>query len=309
MVMHITEKPEIKLKGAIIISFAVSVALLFVKFAAYALTGSAAILSDATESIVNVIAAAFAFYSLKVSMKPPDDQHPYGHGKAEFFSAAFEGGAIIVAALWIIYKSVYELATGPTFHELGVGIWLIIFSITANAVLGTFLIRKGRQNANLILEADGKHVLTDVATSAGIVAGLVLMYFTNWFWLDAIIAIVMAAVIVRTGWNLLKTAGTGMMDAKCPEDDAKIKLVLDSQQFREVCGYHKLRHRHSGGMHFVDFHLIFPRETSVAQAHAVATAIEAAIASSLGDAGVMAHIEPCKRIDCPNCKNREPKQD
>lgn len=305
MVMHITEKSHVGLKGAMIISISVSLVLLLVKFAAYLLTGSAAILSDATESIVNVIASIFAFLSLRIAMKPPDEKHPYGHGKAEFFSAAFEGGAIIVAAIWITYKAVHELVTGPTFHKLDVGIWLVIFSVVVNAALGFFLIRRGRQSHNLILEADGKHIMTDVVTSTGVVVGLVIMYFTRWFWLDAVIAIIMAGVIIRTGWILLREAGTGMMDAKCPEDDIVINNILEQQQFEEVCGYHKIRHRHSGGIHFVDFHLIFPRETTVARAHAIATAIESCIATALGDAGVMAHIEPCKRKDCPKCRERE----
>lgn len=307
MVMHITEKPEARLKNAVIISFIVSVILLGVKFGAYVLTGSAAILSDATESIVNVIAAAFAYYSLKVAMKPPDEDHPYGHGKAEFFSAAFEGGAIIVAALWIIYKAVHELVIGPEFHKLDVGIWLINFSIVVNFLLGIYLVKKGQKEKALILEADGKHLLTDVLTSVGVVVGLVIMYFTGWLWLDGVIAILMAALIIRTGVGLLRVAAGGMMDVRCKDDDAAIRSILDEQEFREVCGYHKLRHRHSGGMHFVDFHLIFPRETTVSQAHAVATAIEAKVAEALGDAGVMAHIEPCKRKDCPHCKDRIPK--
>lgn len=304
MVMHITQRPEAKLKGAVIASIIVSLTLLIIKFIAYALTGSAAILSDATESIVNVIAAGFAFYSLKVSIKPPDECHPYGHGKAEFLSAAFEGGAIIVAAIWIIYKAVHELVTGPDFHQLSGGIWLLAVATIINLILGLCLLRAGKKGNSLILIADGKHVLTDVSTSIGVLIGLVIMAWTNFFAIDAIIAIAVAGGILRTGYILMRTAFGGMMDAADEKDEAVIKSILANAKFHDVCGYHKLRHRLSGVFHFVDFHLIFPKNLSVEQAHAMATAIEAQVANALGNASVMAHIEPCKKPDCPNCRGK-----
>lgn len=302
MVIHITEKPEKLLKGAAVTSFIVAIVLLCIKFAAYVMTGSAAILSDAAESIINVLAAGFAFFSMMISFKPPDDEHPYGHGKVEFISAAFEGGAIIVAAVWIIYKAVDELIRGPTFHKLDVGIWLVVVSIVINAVLGGALLALGKRNKSLILEADGRHVLTDVATSTGVLAGLIIMYYTGWFYLDAVIAIAAALLIIRTGSKLLKRAEGGMMDASNPDEDAKIKEILDGYQSEYICGYHKLRHRHSGKICYVDFHLMFPRDLPIAKAHEIATSLEGRIAGALGDAGVMAHIEPCHDSTCLRCR-------
>ncbi len=309
MVMHLTEKPVTLLKRAAYASVFVSFILMAVKFTAYWLTDSAAIFSDAVESIVNIVTALFAFYSLTIAIKPPDECHPYGHGKIEFFSAALEGGAIVVAAAWIIHKAVDELIAGPAIKQLDTGVALVAVAAVVNALLGLYLIKIGKKEGSLVLEADGHHVMTDVVTSAGVVVGLVVVLITKWYMLDPIIAILAALNIVYAGWKLLKRAAVGMMDAASPEDNKKINELLSSPTFRQVCGYHKLRHRLSGNVHFVDFHLILPRELPIDQAHAIATAVEAQVASALGDASVMAHIEPCKRKDCPHCKERPAKID
>ncbi|PJA19009.1 MAG: cation transporter, partial [Deltaproteobacteria bacterium CG_4_10_14_0_2_um_filter_43_8] len=302
MVMHLTDKPVPLLERVVYASVAVGISLMVIKFVAYGLTGSAAILSDAAESIVNVVTALFSLYSLKVSFKPPDECHPYGHGKIEFFSAALEGGAIVVAAIWVIHKSVDELVVGSTIKQLDVGVILVAVAAVVNAALGYYLVKIGKREGSLIIEADGRHVMTDVITSAGVITGLIVVLFTKWYFLDPIIAILAALNIVYTGWMLLKQAASGMMDRASEEDDKLINDILSAPSFRDVCGYHKLRHRKSGNIHFVDFHLIMPRVDTVEQAHVIATAVEAQIASALGDASVMAHIEPCKRRDCPNCR-------
>lgn len=304
MVVHVLEKPVSLLKRAAYASVFVGFLLLATKFTAYSLTGSAAILSDAVESIVNVVTALFAFYSLKVSIKPPDECHPYGHGKIEFFSAALEGGAIVVAAVWIIHKSVDELIAGPMIRQLDVGIILIAIAAAVNAVLGFYLIKIGKKEGSLILEADGHHVVTDVVTSAGVVVGLIIVLITKWYILDPVIAILVALNIVYTGWKLLKRAIVGMMDAASAEDEKMIKEILLSPNFKDVCAYHKLRHRKSGDFHFVDFHLIMPKHLTIDQAHVIATSVEAQIATRLGNASVMAHMEPCKRKECPRCNKR-----
>lgn len=305
MVMHVNGSGNLSLlKKAAISSFIVGACLLVVKFIAYSLTGSAAILSDAIESIVNIVTAAFALYSIHVSSKPADECHPYGHGKIEFFSAAIEGGAIIVAAIWISFKAISELVAGPVLHQLDLGVMLVAAAAFANAILGLYLVRIGKKEKSLTLEADGRHVLTDVATSAGVVVGLIVVVYTQWLILDSLIAILVAVNIVHTGWGLLKIATGGMMDAANDKDEVIIKEILAKPPFRDVCGHHKLRHRLSGTLHFVDFHLIFPKHITVEQAHAVATATEAQVAAALGNASVMAHIEPCKRSDCPHC-NRD----
>lgn len=304
MALHLTDRSVSLLKRAALASVIVGFSLLAVKFFAYWITDSAAILSDAAESIVNVVTAVFALYSLKVAVKPPDECHPYGHGKIEFFSAALEGGAIVVAAVWIIHKSIDELVAGPEIKQLDVGILLVTGAAVVNFVLGLYLIKIGKKERSLILEVDGRHVITDVVTSGGVVVGLIVVYFTKWMILDPVIAILAALNIVYTGWKLLRQAAIGMMDAASTEDNQRINEILSKPSFQQVCGYHKLRHRHSGNFHFVDFHLILPKQLQIEQAHAIATAVEAQVASELGDASVMAHIEPCKRKDCPQCGER-----
>jgi len=304
MVIHVTAKPESTMRRAIVLSFIVAIVMVVLKFLAYILTGSAAILSDAAESIVNIFAAGFALFSLIVSFRPPDSRHPYGHGKVEFISAAFEGGAIVIAALWIIYNAVQELITGPTFHKLDIGIWLVLASVVVNTALGAYLVIIGKKAGSMIIEADGRHVLTDAITSIGVVVGLIVLYFTDLYFLDSVIAIIVALSIIRTGVRLLKKAGGGMMDATTPEEEAKIRKIIDAHYSQDVCGYHKIRLRHSGKMCFVDFHLILPKEMPIGKGHEVATRIESTIATALEDAGVMAHIEPCTKHDCPKCSKR-----
>ncbi|MBI2341732.1 MAG: cation transporter [Deltaproteobacteria bacterium] len=305
MVLHFTDRPLSSLKKAALYSLTVGVCLLIIKFIAYALTGSAAILSDAAESIVNVLTASFALYSIKVASKPADECHPYGHGKIEFFSAALEGGSIIVAAVWILYRSLQELIMGPVLHQLDIGLMLVAFAAAINAILGWHLIKTGKKEKSLTLEADGKHILTDVVTSVAVVAGLLIVYFTRWLIVDSIIAILVALNIIYAGLKLLRVSASGMMDASSPQDEVLIRQILVEPTFHDICGYHKLRHRLSGNTHFVDFHLIFPKKFVIEAAHAIATAVEAKIAASLGDASVMAHIEPCRKVDCPNCSNRK----
>lgn len=301
MVIRVQTPPVRMLKFAAFLSLFIGTVLLAVKFTAYGLTGSMAILSDAAESIVNVLAAAIAFYSLKVAFKPADTEHPYGHGKVEFFSAAFEGGAIIAAAIWIIYKAVHDIFAGSHIHELDTGVILLVAATILNAALGYFLVVTGRKNKSLILEADGKHILTDVATSVGVIIGLILVRITGWGYLDSIIAIFVAANIIRTGWRLLFASAEGMMDKSSSEDESIIREVLDRHMEADICAYHKLRGRHSGGMHYIDFHLMLPRRMPIELAHSIATSIESEVASALGNAGVMAHIEPCKKPDCRRC--------
>lgn len=301
MVIHVQEKPVRTLKFAAHLSLTVGSILLIIKFLAYFFTGSTAILSDAAESIVNVVAAAVALYSLRIVIKPADEHHPYGHGKIEFFSAAFEGGAIIAAAIWIIYKALSDLFLPSHLHQLNLGIWLLGISTVINLALGWFLVHTGKSKGSLILEADGKHILTDVATSVGVLIGLILVMFTGWGFLDSVMAILVAINIIFTGWKLFHRAAKGMMDESTDEDKAKIVAILDKYSEDKYCTYHKLRHRLSGGTHYVDFHLIFPATLTIDKAHTVATAIELEIVSILGDAGAMAHIEPCKNKGCPNC--------
>lgn len=271
------------------------------KFAGFVLTGSTAIMSDALESVVNIAAAALLIYGIRVSDKPPDDDHPFGHGKVDFLVSSFEGGAIIVAALLIIYAAMGNWITGGGPHDLGGGLVIVTVASALNAGLGIYLLRVGRRTRSTPLVADGKHVLSDVWTSMGVIVGLFLVYLTGKMWIDSLVAILVALLILRTGGKLFHQAILGIMDTAEPAVVKQIEDILNHPQDSRVCSYHKLRHRLSGGCHYVDFHIQVPRTIDVETAHLIATGIEIQIAQILGHAGVMAHIEPCINPECRKC--------
>jgi cation diffusion facilitator family transporter len=188
-----------------------------VKFVAYFLTDSTAILSDALESIINVVASGFALYSIYLSNQPPDTSHPYGHGKIEYFSVGFEGALIILAAVAILYKAIPAFFYPRMLAQLGLGIFLLLGTSAVNLVLGLFLIRTGRQTRSMPLEADGKHLLTDVYTSVGVVGGLVLVKLTGWQGWDPLAACAVAINIIFTGWRLVKESFGRLMDEADPD--------------------------------------------------------------------------------------------
>lgn len=271
------------------------------KFAGFILTGSTAVMSDALESVVNIAAAALLIYGIRVSDKPPDSDHPFGHGKVDFLVSSFEGGAIIVAAALIIFKAVDSWITGSGPHNLGSGLVIVAVASVLNAGLGVYLLRVGRRTGSFPLVADGKHVLSDVWTSTGVLVGLYLVYLTDMLWIDSLVAILVALLILRTGWKLFHQAILGIMDTAEPAVVKQIEDILNHPQDPRICSYHKLRHRLSGGCHFVDFHIQVPRTMDVETAHLIATGVEIQIAQILEHAGVLAHIEPCTTPDCKKC--------
>jgi cation diffusion facilitator family transporter len=289
-------------------SVLVSALLLAVKFFAYYLTGSAAIFSDALESIVNVVASVFAAYSLFLAHQPADVQHPYGHGKVEFLSAGFEGGMILLASLVIIGQALIELFRpgGPRIEHVQTGLALTAASGAINAGLGLFLLRSGRRNQSITLEADGRHLLTDAITSAAVLAGLAVVKLTKWNYADPLAAIVVAFYIVRTAVGLLRQSAAGLMDEQDAQDQKLLRGILDAHMATpgkepRICSYHKLRHRHSGRYHWVDFHISVPADWDVRHGHEVASAIEYEIEQALGEGNATAHVEPCKDENCASC--------
>lgn len=285
-------------------SLGVACGVFAIKFAGFVATGSAAILSDALESLVNIAAAALLIYGIRVSDKPPDDEHPFGHGKVDYLVSSFEGGAIIVAAILIISKAVGSWIGGGGPHNLVAGLVFVAAGSVLNAGLGIYLLRVGRRTVSLPLVADAKHVLSDVWTSVGVFAGLFLAQVTGEMWIDSVVAILVALLILRTGWKLFHQAILGIMDTAAPEVVTQIEAILNHPQDSRICSYHKLRHRLSGGCHFVDFHIQVPRTMDVETAHQIATGVEIQIAQVLGHAGVLAHIEPCINPDCKKCTGR-----
>ena len=287
---------------AVSLSLTVAAVLLGVKFYAYWLTQSAAILSDALESIINVVASGFAMVSVIMAHRPPDKSHPYGHGKIEFFSAGFEGALIIGAAVAIFTTGVSRLIDPQPLPNLGIGLLLLVGSAVVNLVLGLGLLRVGRRTDSLTLVADGKHVITDVYTSVGVLIGLVLLRLTNGYWLDGAIACLVGINILVTGWSLVRQSFHGLMDAANPDVLHQLSRLLIGSRRDSWVDIHQLRAWKSGNHIHVDLHLVLPKELSLEEAHAEAKVLEILIARHFqGRASALIHTDPCIDTDCPVC--------
>lgn len=280
-------------KLAMHLSLITAIFILMIKAGAYVLTGSSAILGDMAESIIHIAAVGFAAYSLRLSLKPPDKKYPYGYSKISFFSAGFEGSLIIFAAFFIIYDAINKWLQGLTLEHLGYGIVLTALALFINGSFGIYLIWVGKQKKSLILEANGKHTLTDAWTSLGVVIGLLLTLWTGWLPFDPICAIFVALNIIYSGTGLIRQSFTGLMDTASPDIQQKLDDVLKEEIADLPMAYHQLRHRHLGHGYWVDLHLLFKDETPVFEAHRKATQIENAIRSALGkETLVTTHLEP-----------------
>lgn len=283
---------------AIRLSLAVGVLMLAGKWYAYAVTGSAAILSDAAESVVHIVAVAFAAFSLWLSHRPPDESHPYGHDKIGYFSAMVEGALIVLAAAFIIVESITRLIVGVRLTNLDTGLSFVLGASVINLLLGAYLVWLGKRSRSLILVANGKHVLTDSWTSFGVVAGLLLTMATGWLPFDPLIAIAVALNIVWSGGGLIRQAVAGLMDEGSAALERSIRTVLDEETARRGLQYHELRYRETGNVIWVEYHLLFPEETHLREAHGEATAIEAVLSRSLSrPARIISHLEPVSGHD------------
>jgi cation diffusion facilitator family transporter len=287
-----TDSDRKELTFAMRLSLAVGVLMFIMKVGAYLLTGSAAILSDAAESVVHVAAVAFATFSLRLSYRPADEDHLYGHTKIAFFSAGFEGAMIILAAIYIIYESIHKWLGGLSLENLGFGTGLTAAAAAINGGLGAYLILLGRRKNSLILTANGRHVLTDCWTSLAVLVGLGLVLVTKWLPFDPICGIIMACNILYSGGALMKSAWSGLMDTADPAVQKQLIGLLDRETAKHGISYHQLRHRNVGDSHWVEVHLVFPEGASLADAHRTATAIEAVVESSLEPGATLTtHLE------------------
>ena len=281
-----------RLRWAMNLSLWVGVALFAIKVGAYLITGSAAILSDAAESVVHLVAVGFAAYSLRVSHRPADSGHLYGHAKVGFFSSGFEGAMILFAATYIIYQAISMWIGGLVLRNLGAGMVMIVLAVVVNGTLGLYLLRIGKKHQSIVLEANGRHVLTDCWTSFGVVVGLNLAGITGWLAWDPICAIVVAANIVVSGITLMRRSVRGLMDRADPKVQAQLVGILEKETRMRGIGYHSLRHRNLGRAHWVDVHFLFPEETPIRDAHHMATEVERKIREALvPEAHVQSHLE------------------
>jgi cation diffusion facilitator family transporter len=301
---------ELKLKKkAALISLVIGFLMFFGKVGAYLLTGSAAVLSDALESIVHIIATSFAFYSLILSSKPPDKEHPYGHGKVDFFSAGFEGALIIVAAFSIIAYAVRDIIYEKEISSLDTGALIITAASIVNLFLGMYLIRTGRKTKSIILIADGKHVLTDSITSFGAIAALVLVLLTGIKLFDPVIAIILALNILWTGKHLVRESIGGLMNEtdKNIIDEIANKLEIQRKNHPDWIDVHRLRYWKSGDKYMFDFHLIVPYYQSVKQSHETMHTMEDTLREIMNTHPVesLIHLDPCNPKCCQLCNMPE----
>jgi len=297
----VAEDARIRLRAGLI-SLTVALLMLAAKYQAYRMTGSTAVLSDALESIVNVVAAVFALGGLLFAGRPADRNHPYGHGKIEFFSAAFEGGLIAFASVVIVYEVVLILLAGAAVRQISAGVVIVLVTGLVNLVLGWYLVRTGRRYDSLTLVADGKHVIADFWTSAGVVVGLLLVQLTGLAWLDPLVALLVALSLMWTGFRLVRHAAGGLLDEEDPALLSRVLGALQRYVGHGVIRVHHLRAIRSGRFHHVEAHLVVPEFWSVDKAHGVSEDVAARVIHDLGVEGEMVfHTDPCHRIYCATC--------
>ncbi|PST83326.1 cation diffusion facilitator family transporter [Pedobacter yulinensis] len=295
-----------KRKKAIVISLCISVLLMLAKFTAFFISGSNAILTDAAESIVNVIASSFAFYSVYLSTRPRDENHPYGHGKVEFFSAFVEGTLILIAGIIIIGKSIYSILSPEPLQQLFEGTLIIAIAGLINLVTGLFLIRTGRQENSMALVADGRHLLTDTYTSAALVVGLVLMLLTDLYWLDSLLSVAAGLYIVFTGYKLTRESVGGLMD----ESDLKlVSAVVDILQDHRADAWidvHNLRTQQYGPELHIDCHVTLPYYYDLTRVHKEISDIDDLInEKKLRETELFIHADPCLPQCCHYCRMKD----
>jgi cation diffusion facilitator family transporter len=263
------------------LSIAVALATIVLKFGAWWFTNSVGLLSDALESLVNLAGAVFALMMVTIAAQPPDDDHPYGHHKAEYFSSGFEGVLILVAALAIIWAAAWRFVEPQPLQSLDLGLGLSVISSAMNGALAYAMLRKAREHRSMALEGDARHLFTDVWTSVGVVGALVLVHFTGWLWLDPVIAIAVAANIAREGVLLIWGAADGLMDqALEPEVRAQIDRTLEEFRHQAIRFDHVVTRR-AGQRRFVDLHMHMPSSWTLGRAAAVRASVEQALMSAV----------------------------
>jgi cation diffusion facilitator family transporter len=274
------------------LSIATALVTIGLKLGAYFLTGSVGLLSDALESLVNLLAAVIALVVLTISARPPDEEHTYGHTKAEFFSSGAEGGLILVAAVSIIVAAVPRLITPQPLEQVGLGLGISVLASLLNLGTAQILFRAGKRHRSITLEADAHHLMTDVWTSMGVLVGVGAVWFTGWERLDAVVALLVAANIIWSGVSLVKRSLLGLMDTALPDEDlATIQQIFD-QYRRQGVQFHALRSRSAAARRFVSFHVLVPGAWTVHQGHNLLEQIEADIRSRLEPVTVFTHLEP-----------------
>ena len=295
-------KENIRLQRIIIL---VAIILFIVKLVAWFMTGSLAILTDALESIVNIVAGFLGLYSLNLSAKPRDAGHPYGHGKIEFLSAGVEGSLVIVAGFFIIYKSVQSFFYPHQIAKLNFGIYLIAFTAIVNFILGTVCILTGKRNHSLQLIASGKHLVTDTYSTSAILVDLVIIYYTGYLFIDSLIACVVAVIIIYTGYKIVRVSIAGIMDETDEKLLKDIVLLLNKNRKENWIDLHNMRIIKYGSTLHCDCHLTVPWYLNVNEAHEEIEALGTLIKNEFGEAvELFVHSDPCRNYSCKICSKQ-----
>ena len=286
-----TATPDLRKYAWLAIATAVVTVLL--KASAWAITGSVGLLSDAAESMVNLVAAIAALVALTIAARPADDNHHFGHTKAEYFSAALEGVMVFVAAASIIYLGIDRLLNPRPLESLGIGMVISLLAAVLNGVVGRLLIKVGTEHRSVTLRADGKHLMTDVYTSVGVVVGLLLVWLTGWGWLDPVVAILVGLNILFTGYKLISESAAGLMDASLStEDNARIHAILEAHTEKGRIEFHAVRTRESAARQFMEMHMLVPGEWTVLRGHDAMEDLVEKIVAEFPAMRVTGHLEP-----------------
>lgn len=275
------------------LSIGAAILTIGLKAGAWQLTGSVGLLSDALESVVNLVAAIIALIALTVAAREPDEEHTYGHSKAEYFSSGVEGGLILLAAVGIFYTSIPRLIDPQPLEKVGLGLVVAVIASAVNGAVAMVLMRAARAHRSITLESDARHLLTDIWTSAGVVLGVLLVGITGWERLDAIIAIAVGANILVTGWHLVNTSIHGLLDSAIGEEDMNaVHAILARYEAEQHVHTHALRTRQAGSRRFVSMHVLVPGDWTVSKGHAMVEAIAEDIRAELPETTVFTHLEP-----------------
>ena len=274
------------------LSIAAAIVTIVMKSAAYLVTGSVGLLSDALESTVNLAAAIVALLALRVASKPANDEFSFGYSKVEYFASGFEGGMILLAAVGIILSALPRLIQPQPLEQLGLGLVISVCASLINLGVALVLKRAGQRYNSITLEADSKHLMTDVWTTAGVLIGIVLVALTGWLRLDPLIALAVAVNIIFTGYKLLVRSGRGLLDISLPEEELQsVHSILGSYQSQGV-GYHALRSRQAAARKFLVVHLLLPGEWTISAGHQLADKIENQVREAVPNSNIVTHIEP-----------------
>jgi cation diffusion facilitator family transporter len=274
------------------LSIAAALTTIGLKLGAYYLTGSVGLFSDAAESIVNLVAAVAALWALTLAVRPPDEEHAFGHSKAEYFSSGLESALIIIAAAWIGVTAWGRLMDPQPLHNVGLGLSVTLCAAALNGGVALVLLRAGRRMRSITLRADAQHLLTDVWTSAGVVLGVVMVQLTGWLVLDPLIGLVVAANIVWAGIRLLRDTAQGLLDSALPQEDQEVIFKVLSRYERQGIRFHAVRTRAAGQRRFVSMHVLVPGEWTVQRGHDLSERIEREVAEALPQSTFFIHIEP-----------------